>query len=357
MLTTPSTTWNARFAVGLAVCAFVALAACESPAPPSDADEVWRFAIEETAGSLQDAYAQRFRELVEERTGGEVEVLVYTYGTLGTSDHITEQLNMGTIQFAMASPGHLGKLMPEVQAFLLHFTMSDDPAVNHRALRDDEPLRRLMSELYAEKGMHYVTAFGEGEMAWTTKQPVRSPDDFAGVRMRVMTSPLLLASYAAYGANPTPLPYAEVYSGLQLNMIDGQVNPIFAIQEMSFYEVTDYLIFPGHAHFFTTLTANPDFWDGLSDERRAMLEQIFEELQEFIFETEQRFNEERLDIIREARPELEILRLSDEEQAAFRERAVEVRERYLELAGPRGAELLATIEAAVERASAAEAAD
>ena len=54
-----------------------------------------------------------------------------------------------------------------------------------------------------------------------------------------MTSPLLWRAYDAYGASPTPLPYSEVYSGLQLHMIDGQVNPIFAIEEMSFYEVTD----------------------------------------------------------------------------------------------------------------------
>ena len=81
---------------------------------------VWRFAIEETSGSVQDAYAQRFKELVEEKSGGKVIVKVYPYGTLGTSDQLSELLYNGSLQFAMASPGHIGKMIPEVQVLLLH---------------------------------------------------------------------------------------------------------------------------------------------------------------------------------------------------------------------------------------------
>lgn len=314
--------------------------------------EIWRFAIEETPGSVQDAYAQRFAERVAERTDGAVRVIVYPYGALGTSDHITEQLHMGTLQLAMSSPGHLGKLIPEVQAFLLHFVLDPDPAVNARALRDPE-LRAFLDELYEEKGLAFLTAFGEGPMAWTTREPVRRPEDFDGVRMRVMTSPLLLASYAAYGASPTPLPYGEVYSGLQLHMIDGQVNPVFAIEEMSFYEVTDVLTFPHHAEFVTTVAASPAFLEGLTPARRQMLEAIVDELQLEIFEVQSRVNGERLDAIRERRPELEVVDLDADEQARFRDAARPVRDEYLELAGPRGAELLDRIEGAVRRARAA----
>ncbi len=318
-------------------------------ARPAGAPEIWRFAIEETRGSVQDAYAQRFRELIEERTHGQVQVIVYPYGTLGTSDQLTEQLYNGTLELAMSSPGHLGKLIPEVQAFLLHFVLSDDEAVNARALRDPE-LVALLNDLYEEKGLSFLTAFGEGWQVWTTQHDVRRPEDFDGMRFRVMTSPLLVASYDAYGASPTPLPYSEVYSGLQLHMIEGQVNPVFAIEEMSFYEVTDWLIFPQHAEFVTTVAANPTFVNGLSPERRQMLNDVLDELQTEIFEIQLRYNRERLDRIRERRPDLHVTRLNDEERARFRERAQPVREQYIEMTGPRGRRVLEVLEASVERA-------
>ena len=328
------------------VLPFLLLTGCDAKLPDK---EVWRFAIEETQGSVQDAYAQKFKELVEERSGGEVEVIVYPYGAIGTSDQITEQVHNGTVDFAFASPGFLGKLIPEVQVFLLHYLLSSDEAVNKRALGDPE-LVGMLDELYREKGLRFLAAIPEGRMAWTTKQEVRTPEDFEGVKFRVMTSPLLLSAYEAYGASPTPLPYAEVYSGLQLNMIDGQVNPVFAIQEMSFYEVTDYLVFPGHAQFYTTLVTGQRFFGGLSPERRRMVEEIIDELNDYIFELQRRFNRERLDIIRENRPEMVIYELGPEERARFRERSMPVREQYVEMAGPRGRELLEVIKESVRRA-------
>ena len=72
------------------------------------AAEEWKFAIEEIEGSVQDAYAQKFKELIEQKTGGEVTVTIYPYGTLGTSADLTELVTQGAIQFANASPGHLG---------------------------------------------------------------------------------------------------------------------------------------------------------------------------------------------------------------------------------------------------------
>lgn len=326
----------------------VALAGCEERRA-SRVGDVWRFAIEEPRGSVQDAYAQRFAELVEERTGGEVSVVVYPYGALGTSDQITEQLHSGTLNFAMASPGHLGKLIPELQAFLLHFLLSEDEEVNKRALQDPEVVS-FLSALYEEKGLRFLSVFSEGWMAWTTKTEVRAPEDFRGQKFRVMTSPLLLAAYEAYGASPTPLPYAEVYSALQLNMIDGQVNPIFAIEEMSFYEVTQWLIFPRHAQFYTTLAANTDFFERLSPERRQMVAEVVEELHDTIFDVQRRFNQERLERIAAKKPELHIVELTEQERERFRRASRPVVKRFEELSGPRGAQLLETLTAAVMRA-------
>jgi len=258
--------------------------------------EIWRFAIEEAEGSVQHEYALKFKELIEARTAGEVEVIVYPYGTLGTSTHMTEQLNMGVIEFAMASPGSLGKFIPELQVFLLHFVLSEDERKNQQILSDPE-LVAYFDELYAPKGLKLLSIFSEGEMVWTMKKEVRNPADFEGVKMRVMTSPILLAAYDAYGASATPMPYSEVYSGLQLNMIDGQVNPIFAIERQKFHEVTSWMIFPGHTSFITSCASNRDFFDALPPSRKKVVTDVIKELDDYIFEVQTRFQTERLKTI------------------------------------------------------------
>ena len=339
---------TSRRLICLAACVAVLFtSSCDRGGPGgSQAAQQWRFALEEPAGSVQHAYALRFKELIEDRSDGEIEVVIYPYGMLGTSDQITEQIQLGAVQFAMASPGHLGKLIPEIQVFLLHFVLSQDAETNRAVLADAEVIAAI-DALYTDKNMRLLSIFSEGWQVWTTRKPIHEPADFDGVKMRVMTSPLLLAAYEAYGASPVPLPYAEVYSALQLNMIDGQVNPVFAIEEMSFHEVTDWMIFPNHAPFITTVVAARDFFDDLPAESQALVQEVATELHGEIFDLQRKFNTRRMEIIREDRPDLEIFELTDSERAGFREASLPVRERYYAAAGSRGEDLLALIRSKV----------
>lgn len=309
---------------------------------------IWRFAIEETSGSVQDAYAQKFKELVEEKSGGKVIVKVYPYGTLGTSDQLSELLYNGSLQFAMASPGHIGKMIPEVQVLLLHYVFSDDEEVNRKVLKSPE-IKNEFNQLFADKGFEMLSVFSEGWQVWSANKPIKSPEDFSGVKFRVMTSPLLMAAYEAYGASSTPLAYSEVYSALQLKMIDGQVNPVFAIEEMSFYEVNDHLIFANQAQFYTTCLTNKKFYEKLTAEEKAWVDESIEELSDYIAETQARFNEERLHVIREKNPDIKVVELTPQERDAFRQASVPVREQFKGIAGERGAELLQTILKEVEK--------
>src|SRR5690625_4966526 len=154
----------------------------------------WRFALEEVEGSVQDGYAQRFKELIEERTEGQVQVLVYPYGTLGTSAQLSEQVQSGTVQFAFASPGHLGSVVTEVQAMNLHFLLSEDNEVNKEVLSSRPTIYGPLADAYAARGMKLLAVIPEGWMAWTGDRPLRTPGDFAGFRIRTMLSPLLAAA-------------------------------------------------------------------------------------------------------------------------------------------------------------------
>lgn len=333
--------------------AALSAAGCGASNGGGNGGEVWRFAIEEIEGSVQHAYATRFEELVEERSQGAVAVEVYPYGSLGTSAQLTEQVQNGALQLAFASPGHLGSVIPEVQVFSLHFLLSDDERVNERILSGEGEFRRLLEEAYREHQLELMAIVPEGWMVWTADRALRTPADFEGLKIRTMVSPLLVEAYEAYGAKPTPMPYAEVYGGLQLGMIDAQVNPVFAIEEMSFHEVQDYMTFANHAPFIATVVASPSFVAGLSEERRALLDGVIDDLDGYIFETQRNFNAERLEKIR-SEGGTEIVRLDEAQRDAFRERSLPVRETYVEIAGPRGRAILDALKKAVREAEASD---
>ncbi|MDX5361314.1 MAG: TRAP transporter substrate-binding protein DctP [Alphaproteobacteria bacterium] len=311
----------------------------------------WKFAIEEIDGSVQDRYAQEFKRLIEEKSGGDITVTVYPYGSLGTSAALTELVTQGAIQFANSSPGHLGTLVSEVQVFSIPYLLSQNDEVNKKVLNESDVIYETLQASFHEKNLHLLTMYPEGEMVWTANKEIRSPEDFDNFKMRTMVSPMLVEAYSAFGASPTPMPYGEVYGGLQLKQIDGQVNPVFAIQEMKFYEVQDYMIFAGQQEFTTTVVTNNDwFQNELTAEQRKMVNETIDELADFIFDVKREFATERLDMIKEAKPDITIIELTEEERAVFREAAQRVRDKYVEMTGESGKKVLEGLQADIKEA-------
>ncbi len=301
--------------------------------------ETWKFALEEVDGSVQDQYAEEFKKRVEARTDG-VNIQIFPYGTLGTSGDIAEMTGQGVLKLTNASPGHLGSLIPEMNVFNIPYLLSQDDSVNKDVLADSECIYDNLAPKFQSKGLKLLTMYPEGEMVWTTQKPVRSPADLSGVKMRTMTSNLLVQAYEAMGANPTPMPYGEVYGGLQLGQIDAQVNPIFAIEEMKFYEQTKYMIWAGQQEFTTTVVGNHDWYNNLSDKRRNVIDNVVDEMHDWIYQRQQEINQERLEKIKQAKPEMKMIRLSDEERQAFQEKTYGVRDQYVEQTGSDGEQTL-----------------
>lgn len=314
------------------------------------AAEEWKFAHEESDGDVQDLYAEEFKRLVEERTDGDVSVTIYTYGQLGNENDITELTANGAVQFSNASPGHLGSFVPEIQVLLIPYLLSENEEVNKKVLSNSEALYGELADDFERQGLKLFDIYPEGEMVWTTKKEVRSPEDLDGVKFRVMTSPLLVEAYDSFGADPVALPWGEVYSGLQLNTIDAQVNPIFFIESAKFYEVTDYLIWTGEQEYTTTVVANSDFWNGLSEERQDMLMDIRSELTDFIYEEQQKLNQASRENIKEEKPEIEFIELSAEQREAFAERAEELDQFYIDEVGGNSEEVVEKLRSEIEEA-------
>jgi TRAP-type C4-dicarboxylate transport system substrate-binding protein len=166
-----------------------------------------------------------------------------------------------------------------------------------------------------------------------------------------MTNPLLVESYKAFGATPTPLPWGEVYGALQTGIIQGQENPGFFLESTKMYEVTDVITCIGHNNFTTALMANAAFYDGLSPEDQELVQTATDEAFEFILGYQQGLQEEALAAIKEAKPEMEINILSEEERQPFMETAVAVENAFIEMTGESGEAILEQMKADLEAAA------
>ncbi|MDR7869698.1 MAG: TRAP transporter substrate-binding protein DctP [Tissierellaceae bacterium] len=308
---------------------------------------VWRFGHEEIRGSIQDAYALEFKRLVEERSNGEIYVEVYRADEIGGVMDYLEFQQKGLLAFSILNPGTTATTIPENNVFYNHFLLPEEDDDLQELFATSEAIT-MLNKLNEENDLKVLDWFYEGFNAWTANKPIRSPQDFRGVSIRTMASPLIVSSYAAYNANPTPMPYSEVYTGLQLKQIDAQVNPVFAIEEMNFYEVQDYLIQARQDGFVASLVTSPDFWAELDAKTQAMVLDIVPELNDYIFDFQAKLNQERLDIIR-ASGNIEIIDLTEEERAVFREAAMPVREVFLRSVGEEGAEILRILDEDAQR--------
>jgi TRAP-type C4-dicarboxylate transport system substrate-binding protein len=323
------------------------VAAGASGQPETGQVEIWRFGLEEIQGSVQYEYARHFADLVSQRTEGAVEVRLFPYGQLGGLTDIYDQVQSGAIELAFGS-GFLGGTVPESQLFSLNFILTDDELRNTEIL--NHPDFRKHSDLiesFTERDLYPLALVPEGWQVWSANRAIRTPADFNGLAIRTMDNRLLRETYAAYGASPTTMEYGELYSGLQLGQLDGNIQPIFAHQEMDFYQVQSHLIFANQAQFIATFMANNDWYENLSGDRQEMLDDIVEELVPYIHEVQTRLNAERLEIITE-NSDIELVYLTADERNAFRELSTPIRDVFVEMVGGRGETLLEALLEQVE---------
>jgi TRAP-type transport system periplasmic protein len=313
------------------------------------AADTWRYAFEEALDEVQGQFAQKFKEEVEANSDHEVQL--FPFGTLGESADIMEQAQAGILQFVNQSPGFTGALIPEAQVFFVPYLLPQDTDVLAEFFKNSVAINEMFPELYANQGLELLVMYPEGEVAMTTKEPVSSPEDLNEVKFRVMTNPLLVESYRAFGATPTPLPWGEVYGALQTNLIQGQENPTFFIESTKMYEVTDYITYAGHNNFTTALMANKDFYDGLSEEDQQVIQDAVDVAFEFIIEYQQGLTEEALQAIQEAKPGITITVLSEEERAPFKAAAEEVEQAFIGMTGDSGQKILDQMKQDLENAS------
>ncbi len=209
------------------------------------AEHTFKLSHEVVEGSLQDLYARKLKEYVEDATGGKVQIQIFIANQLGDPVSVVESIQNGTIELGVINTGSSGTILKDFNIFNIPMLFPRDMEKIHKVFNSGIIPKLAVN---AEKmGMVALRGFSEPFMQVTANKPVRTPEDIQGLKIRVMNSPMLIATYQALGANPTPIPFSEVYSSLQMGIVDAQENPFDIVNEMAYYEVQDYLMTTRHS--------------------------------------------------------------------------------------------------------------
>lgn len=314
------------------------------------ADE-WRYAMEEGLTDPQGMYALKFKEEIEKNSDHTIRI--YPVGTLGESADAMEQAQAGLLQFIDQSPGFTGAMIPEAEAFLVPYSQPTDPKEVFHFFKEGKAVNEMFHEIYREQGLELLSIFPEGEMVVTTQKEFRTPEEMEGMKIRTMTSPLLLATYEAFGASPIAMAWGELVGALKTGMVDGQENPIIWVEAYGLDNLTKVGTYTGHGQYTTAVMANGDFYDGLSDADKKLVQDASAAALDYILEEAVKLDETGLGKVEETNPDWKIVRLTEQEQAAFKERAKAVEKKFIERAGPRGAKILEQMKKDLEAAKAA----
>ncbi|MCG0278170.1 MAG: TRAP transporter substrate-binding protein [Thermanaeromonas sp.] len=221
--------------------------------------------------------AQRFAELIKERTSGRIQITVYPDGQLGKGEReLLEALQQGTIDIYVGSTGPIGGFSPSMLIVDIPFLFRDYEHVDKvldgpigRQLLDDLEKANLKGLAFWENGFRNLT---------NSKRPVRTPEDAKGLKIRTMENPVHITAWKALGVNPTPMPWAEVYGALQQRVVDGQENPLPVILDSKLYEVQKYLAMTQHVYSPAPIIMSLKTWQSLSKEDQELLLKTAQEL-------------------------------------------------------------------------------
>lgn len=264
-----------------------------------------------------------FEKIVEEKTGGAVEVELFSDGQLGTEAEMLESVEMGILE---GMRGGQMDFVPQMLAFTLPFLAETIEDVEVLLSSD---LCAEIRELAQKDNMIMLSVCDSGGFRnFSANKPLKTPDDFKGMKMR---SPGIITidwTLQALGASSTTVPYSELYLALNTGVADGQENPYINVAAMKFYEVQDYFTEVNYQFHPDPFYINLDFWNGLPAEYQAVITEAAAEMckvnNRLITENLAAAKQEIID------GGATVIELTEEERKAFRDAVQPVYQRFVD---------------------------
>ena len=251
----------------VAAAAAIALGSL-APAFAQDIKErTFKFATQNPKGHPIATGMEKFAELVAAKSGNKLKVNLFPGGTLGGDQANVSALQGGTIEILSLNSGILASQIKDFEVFdfpFLFATTKEAEAIM------DGPVGKGLHAKLADKGIIGLAYWELGfRQVTNSKRPITKVEDLAGLKLRVIPNAINVDWVKALDANPTPMPFPEVYTALEQKAIDGQENPVSVINANKFYEVQKHLALTNHQYNPQSVIFSKKVWDTLSaDEKK-----------------------------------------------------------------------------------------
>lgn len=246
-------------------------------------------------GSLFQTSADEFAKRANAKLGNKAKVVVFGSSQLGGDKELLQKLKLGTVELALPST----VMSSEVDLFGI-FEMP-------YLVKDREHMKRIERDVVwpglapeaEKKGLRVLAVWENGYRHITnSKRAINMPDDLKGIKLRTPEGKWRVKMFQAYGANPSPMKFSEVFTALRTGVMDGQENPFTQIFSAKFQEVQKFLSLTGHVYTPAYLVAGSRKWDSLPADVRKILEDTAKETQAFVHQTAAKEDEDLLTKLR-----------------------------------------------------------
>ena len=323
--------------LAFAVCGLVLGSAAQAQV----GEHTFRISIAGAAGHPSVMGAEKWAELVKQKSGGKMQVKVFPNGVLGGDVQALSAVQGGTIDFTAMNSGILQTQVKEFAIFDFPFMFESGKEADvildgafGKKLADLLPAKNLVNLAYWELGFRELT---------NSKRSLNKMEDIAGLKIRVIQSPIYIETFNALGANSVPMPFTEVYTALEQKIIDGQENPFSVIETSKFNEVQKYLTVTNHMYNPQSVLASKKKWDALTKDEKDVLTSTMLEATKWQRENSRKLAEESLTNLKKS---MTVNVLSAEELTKIRTKIKPVIEKFSASVGP---ELVKELQAELEK--------
>jgi len=237
-------------------------------------EKVYTLRIGDTTapGDVLNVSLEEMAKAINERAGGRIKATVYPSGQLGSLRTMTEALQNNTLEMATQSPGGVASFWPVIGVLELPYLYE-----NHQEVYKivDGPIGQELNQKFLEKSGVRIMAYWMNFFRQTTNnvRPVKNLEDMKGLKLRVPETKTVMETIKYLGANPIPMAFSEVYTGLSQGAIDGQENPFTVVYAAKLYEVQKYLSLTKHVYTPVIVMVSEEWYKALPEDLRQIIDE------------------------------------------------------------------------------------
>jgi tripartite ATP-independent transporter DctP family solute receptor len=288
----------------------------------SSSAKKFRLGMVAAQNSVQHQAAEKFADLVKEKTNGSIDIAVFPAGQIGSDESLGQDLSRGTLEFAFLNQGSMSGMDQLLDFHYLPYIVSNYAQAD-KLFYGDGIIPQTMTETLAKHG---IKALGWYELEFralsNSKKAVTTPEDFKGLKLRVPGSQAIMGFFNGVGAQTVTIAMPELYTALQQGTVDGQDNGLLITYDNKLHETNQYYTRLNHVFATGTIAISDQTFESLSEDEQKAVTEAAKEAQEWEIAEERNVSDSYVDKMKEEG--VEVTELTPEQIAVFQEIGMKV---------------------------------